>query len=576
MPCAGGARSISLGFNANSRRDWQGDMKSTGITQMICDKARRFGDKPALSMHGDPDEHYSYRGLDEASAALATGLIGLGLHPGARVAILSESRPRWGVAFFAAIRAGAVVVPLDFRQTAAELRHIIEDAEPSFLLVSKTQEAMAATLVGNCRKLLVFTLDEGNSELRYESIDRISTRNEKPCVIREEGDVAVITYTSGTMGTSKGVATTFGNLLFEIRAVRTVMQNDAHVATVSVLPLSHLFELTAGFLGVLYGGGSIHFCASLLPQEIVAAMREQRVTCMTTVPLFLKLFADSIARRVAEQPRWRQTCFAVSRQIARYLPMFVRRRLFSSIHDVLGGRLEYFVCGGAPLAAQTEAFFTSIGFPVYQGYGLAETSPVLSTNGPSSHRSGSVGKPLPGVEVRIAEGGEILTRGPQVMQGYFRQPGLTASIVDAHGWLHTGDVGRIDKDGFLYIDGRQKNIIVLGNGKKVQPEELENVLFEHPYIAEGCVVAGAGPDANTEEVCAIAVATDTAVRYCREHAKNLGDMMRRIVEAQARTLAPAKRPTRIYLRTEPLPRTSTRKVRRPDVRRWLSEQGALS
>ena len=549
-------------------------MNSTGMTELICDKARRYGDKPALSLHGDCGERYTYQGLDDASGALATGLIDLGLSPGDRVAILSESRPRWGVAFFAAIRAGAVVVPLDFRQTEAELRHILGDSEPSFLLVSKSQEAMAAALVDKRREMLVFALDEPAEELHYESIDRISARNEKPCVVRAENDVAVITYTSGTMGTSKGVATTFGNLLFEIRAVRQVMQNDAHVATVSVLPLSHLFELTAGFLGVLYGGGSIHFCASLLPQEIVAAMRERRVTCMTTVPLFLKLFADAIRRRVAEQSHWRRKSFSLARRIARYLPISLRRRLFSPLHDALGGQLEYFVCGGAPLSATTEAFFTSLGIPVYQGYGLAETSPVLATNGPASHREGSVGKPLPGVEVRIMDTGEILTRGPQVMKGYFRQPELTASIVDAEGWLHTGDVGRFDKDGFLYIEGRQKNIIVLGNGKKVQPEELENVLFEHPYIEEGCVVAAQGNDDCAEEVCAIAVATEAAVRYCRDHAANLGDIVRRIIEMQSRNLAPAKRPTRIYLRSEPLPRTSTRKVRRPDVRRWLSQQGA--
>ena len=543
---------------------------------MVRENAQRFGNKTALSSHGHPGEQYTYAELDEASARLATGMIGLGVRPGDRVAILSESRPRWGVTFFAAIRAGAIVVPLDFRQTEQELRHIMEDARPSFLFVSSGQEATGESLVAHCSDLLVFSLDKSFAGQRFESIDRISAHDESPCVIRRASDIAVITYTSGTMGTSKGVATTFANLLFEIRAVRAVMNNDAHAATVSILPLSHLFELTAGFLGILYGGGSIRFCASLLPQEIVAAMRKQGVTCMTTVPSFLRLFADAIQRQVAKLSRWRQLLFVVSRQVVRFMPMSMRRRLFSSIHDSIGGRLEYFVCGGAPLAARTEEFFISIGIPVFQGYGLAETSPVLTTNSPSDYRSGSVGKPLPGVEIRIAQDGEILTRGPQVMHGYFHQPSLTESVLDADGWLHTGDIGRFDDDGYLYIDGRRKNIIVLGNGKKVQPEELENVLFAHPYIEEGCVVAGSDVVDGAEEVCVVAVAADTAVSYCREHAENLAELVRRVIESQARSLAPSKRPTRIFLRTEPLPRTSTRKVRRPEVCRWLIEQGALS
>lgn len=548
-------------------------MTTESITQLISDKARRYGPKPALSMHGDAAEGYTYAGLDAAAGRLATGLMNLGLKPGERVAILSESRPRWGVAFFAAIRAGAIVVPLDIRQGEPDLQDIVDDARPSVLLVSKSAEALADALLTGRADLRVFSIEAHSAKPRFPSVDGLACDPARPFVERAPGDVAVITYTSGTMGHSKGVATTFDNLLFEIRAFRGVMLNDADFSTVSILPLSHLFELTAGFLGVLYGGGSIAYCASLLPQEIVAAMQRQRPTCMTTVPLFLKLMADAIRREVDRQPPLRRALFNTLRGAARVLPMSLRRRLFAGLRNNFGGRLEYFVCGGAPLDPATRRFFDSVGMPVYEGYGLAETSPVITTNGPVSHRAGSVGRPLPGVEVRIADDGEILTRGPQVMRGYFNKPEWTAAVIDGDGWLHTGDLGHVDRRGFLHVSGRKKNTIVLANGKKVQPEELEAVLFEHPFIAEGCVVGVEGRTGlarGTEEVCAIAVATEAAIRYCATHDYNLQQLVADVIREQAQHFAPGERPTRIYLRREPLPRTSTKKVRRPEISRWVS------
>ncbi len=551
-------------------------MASESITQLIQDKARLYGSKPALSLHGGaPTEQYTYLELDDSAGRLAGGLMDLGLEPGDRVALLSEARPRWGVAFFAAIRAGAVIVPLDYRASESELNEILDDATPRILLVSSSAEDLAEKILDGREDLLVFSLEPQIEDSRYESIDRIAAPTTGAYVERAQDDVAVITYTSGTMGHSKGVATTFSNLLFEVQAFRQVMLNDSRFATVSILPLSHLFELTAGFLGVLYGGGSICYCNSLLPQDIVGAMRWQKPTCMTTVPLFLKLLADAIRREVSKQSRSRRVLFNMARSISRFAPLALSRFLFASLRQRFGGRLEYFVCGGAPLDPATRRFFENVGMPVYEGYGLAETSPVITTNGPVSHRAGSVGKPLPGVEVRISRHGEILTRGPQVMRGYFGRPELTAKVIDEDGWLHTGDIGHFDSRGFLHVSGRQKNTIVLANGKKVQPEELEAVLFEHPFIDEGCVVGVAGNRglaSGSEEVCAIAVANEAAIRYCAAHKLDLQDLVDEIIRERAQRFSAFERPTRICVRSEPLPRTSTRKVRRPEVCRWVSAE----
>jgi long-chain acyl-CoA synthetase len=556
-------------------------MDTESISQMIQERARRFGSKLALCSHGgDSEEKYTYRALDEASGRLATGFVRYGLEPGDRVAVLSESRPRWGTVFFATIRAGAIIVPLDTCQSANELGAVLADARPKLLLVSGGQEKTAAGLVrAYAADIKVLSIEPDSAEPAFISMDDISSSEIHTCVERKAADAAVLTYTSGTMGSAKGVVTTCGNLLYQIRASHKVMLIDSHCAAVSILPLSHLFELTAGFLGVLYGGGRVCYCNSLLPHEIVAAMREQKVTGMVTVPLFLKLFARAIRKEIEKQPLWRRSVFNVFRRVFPLLPLNQRRRLFAKLHSSFGGQLEYFVCGGAPLDIGTVNFFESIGLPVYQGYGLAETSPVIATNGPTANRTGSVGKALPGIEVKIADGGEILTRGPHVMRGYFGNDELTASVIDADGWLHTGDVGHLDRDGFLFISGREKNVIVLGSGKKVQPEELEAVLFEHPDIEEGCiigVVASEGLMKDSEEVCAIAVASDEAVQRCAERSEDLDDTVRRVIKHQALNVSPGKRPTRIFLRTTPLPRTSTRKIRRPNVRQWLSEEAALT
>ncbi|HZD53519.1 MAG TPA: AMP-binding protein, partial [Woeseiaceae bacterium] len=572
------------------------------IAQMIEVRARQLGSKPALSLYGgDPAEQYSYEALDRASRRLAGGFIGAGVRPDDRIALLCDSRPRFAVAMFATLRAGAVVLPLDARQSVDELARILADARPRILLAGRAQEALAAELLAaRGQELTVLSLESAADESRdglvrakqdaradesrhglarakqdaradataWPSMDTLSPAAGHRCVPRTLDDAAVLTYTSGTTGSAKGVVTTSGNLLFQIRAIRAVMQNDERVTSVSILPLSHLFELTAGFLAVLYGGGHICYCNSLLPVEVISAMRAHRVTCMAVVPLFLKLIRTAICNEVAHRSAWRWRLFAVMTRLTRLLPLSVRRRLYSPLHRRFGGALEYFVCGGAPLDADTERFFAGVGIPVYQGYGLAETSPIIATNSPRAVRAGSVGKPLPGVEVRVsvADGGEILTRGPHVMRGYFGNRELTTNLVDADGWLHTGDIGRLDRHGFLYVSGRRKNTIVLGSGQKVQPEELEALLFDHPDIREGCIIgmpATRGIEQGSEEVCAIAVASDSAVSRFAGHLEQLEPALRSIVRQRALGLPAFKRPTRIIVCSDPLPRTSTRKVRRP-------------
>ena len=558
-------------------------METENISRLLLTKAQQLGPKKALCLHGgDVAEQYTYSQLNEASGRLAAEFIERGIQADDTIALLCDSRPRWGIVFFATVRAGGVLVPLDFRMSTAELDEILAQTKPKILLVSRELEAVATELVINALcDIQVMSVEAAYTDTTYPSIDVPAQTALHPCVSRRENDSAIITFTSGTTGSSKGVITTYGNLLHQIRSLRQIVRNDANTVCVSILPLCHLFELTAGFLGALYGGGCIAYCNTLLPDEILAAMQEHEPTCMVTVPLFLKLLATSIRKEVAGQSRFRRALFALSINAAVLLPMSVRRWLFSPIHKRLGGKFEYFVSGGAPLDVATLRFFDQIGMPVFQGYGLAETSPVITTNGPRANRPGSVGKPLPGVELKISDAsqGEILTRGPHVMRGYLGDPALTSELIDSDGWLHTGDIGHIDKDGYLFVSGRKKNIIVLGSGKKVQPEEVEAVLFEHPYMKEGCVVgaiADRGLLKGTEEVCAVAVPSEDAIRHCKDDSLDLGVIVRSAIEQQAQRLSPFKRPTRIILSNRPLPRTTSKKIRRHNLFEWLAQEAILS
>lgn len=543
--------------------------------------AERFGDKLAVCLSGgDPSERYSYAELDSRSLAFARYLSALGVGDGQRVAILAESRPRWLIAFFGAIRSGALALPLDTRLGTSELKSIMDDAEPAALVLTADSLQCGQELARHSGLEHVISLEAPGRIEGLPSIDELEgPATELPG--RAEHEPVVLTYTSGTMGIAKGVLTTAGNLQYQVHSLVDVMQSDESVVLVSILPLSHLFELTAGLLGPLYCGGRICYVHSLMPHEITRAMAEEKVTCMITVPLFLKLLRNGIEREVAVSSPIRRLSFRAAFSVARILPMALRRRLFGALHSRFGSKLEYFISGGAPLETEVQRFFHRLGIPVCEGYGMAEASPVISFSTPRQLREGTVGKPMPGLSVRIDERGdgrgEILTRGPHVMSGYFRQPELTAEMIDPEGWLHTGDIGYLDDDGFLTISGRSKNVIVLGSGMKVHPEQLEQTLFNHADFADGCVlgvVSKSGITADTEEVCAIFVPSEAAIE--QHSADELEQALKLRVKELAEQLAPWERPSRIHMRRSPLPRTSTRKIKRLEVARWVEQQDLSS
>ena len=506
----------------------------------------------------------SYGELRRHVEVLSSYLIAKGVAPGDRIAVLSESRPQWGVALFAVIRAGAVAVPLDVKLTVPELAAIVSDASPRILFVSSAQAETAERLRAMLPSLGdVVPLDDAEAAGWPEVF---------PARERHRDETAIITYTSGTTGTPKGVMTTFGNLLFQVEATQELYRLGPRDVSVSLLPLNHLLELVYGFLAVLYSGGTVCYASTLYPQEIARIMREQKVTRMVVVPLFLKLLKEGIEREVEQASAWRRRYFRAALALARWLPRPLKRLTFGAVHRRFGGALKEFVSGGAALGTEVAWFFHRLGLPVYQGYGLTETIPGISVNTPGHNRIGSVGRPLPGVEVRILKGspeedaGEIITRGPHVMRGYYLQEELTKEVLDADGWLHTGDLGWMDSDGPLHISGQSKSLIVLAGGKNVVPEEVEGVLAQGLSIKEACVVgrrATEGLLRGTEQVWVMVVPAEADA--------NEGEL-REEVERLGQRLAPYKRPVIVVISPDDLPKTATLKVKRALVHQWLDEQ----
>lgn len=534
-------------------------------------KSRLYGERLVLSLYEDHHwKELTYAELSRKARNLSDYLIEKGFQQGERIAILSESRPEWGIAFFAAIRSGGIVVPLDTKWTPTELALILSDAEPSLLFVSFQFLEVAKILKTRLPFLKgIILINEGKTAEDFPSIGCLQIPYAIEVKDRELDETALIVYTSGTTGNPKGVMITFRNLISQIKSFEILMRLNPKDLFLSILPLNHLLELTVGFLGVLYAGGRICYCHSLYPQDIAQIMREKKVTLMITVPLFLKILKGSIEKEVQRSGTLQKRLFQVAFRIARWVPVhFLKKFLFYKVHKQFGGRLRAFISGGAPLDPEVATFFDRLGCPIYQGYGLTETSPVISVNTPQYNRSGSVGKPLSNVRVQIVSNGtsepegEILTQGPHVMKGYYKREDLTREVMDAEGWFHTGDLGRLDEDGFLYLTGRIKNLIVLGGGKKVYPEEVEAALSKSPMIKEVCVVGRTLE--GIEEVCVVIVPTIQSVPM-----EKVEEEIQKEMAHLLQNLAPYKHPSRIFIRFEELPKTATRKIRRTLVLEWL-------
>ena len=606
------------------------------ITEMLQESCRTHANKTALrhKVAGRWVE-YSYATIWSTSDQIAAGLVEWGLEAGDRVALLAPSSPTWVMAYFGTLKSSAIAVPIDKDLKQGELRHIIADCGARVLFteqayldlvldiaenlpqlekiilmnqapaqknqISPKVEHAVALLISEWHQLsqrykikdtdiqafeglaedfqqLVMPAEakQGDKKKNFftrllrspdnkaplcsiEALEDFQKETPPPLTNCTPNDLAVILYTSGTTGRSKGAMLSNRNITSNVRAAIELFDLDQSMHTLSFLPINHVFEQVAGLILPLAVGGTVSFAESL--RKLGDNLGEVKPNFLLGVPAVFRLLADRMSRKIESQP--------LSKALFKFTP--TRGLVTKKVRDAFGGN-PVFISGGAALDPEVAATLINLGLNVYQGYGITETSPVIAAESPTVKRLGTVGKPLPGVEVKIhdanAEGvGEIWAKGPNIMLGYYNNQAATNEAI-TDGWYHTGDLGRIEDDGYLSICGRLKNLIVTANGKNVYPEEVENELLNSLFIAE-IMVYGHKVNKTSEEVYAMiypdqdaldAHAAESGPRHFGT--EEIEGIIRKEVLERGKNLADYKRVKRFTLRDDEFPKTTTRKIKR--------------
>ncbi len=453
--------------------------------------------------------------LDRRVHAAAAGLRNIGVIPGGRIGILSDNRPEWAVADFASLCAGCANVPIYPTLPSEQTAYILRDAGVEVIFVSDLEQYQKIqTVLANVPTLkTVITFDPGIMGTNTMSLKALSEQGQATGVShtdhRSDGlrvrpdDLATLIYTSGTTGVPKGVMLTHRNIAANVAGALDVLPLGPDDTCLSLLPLSHAFERTCGHYTMISAGVTIAYAESI--DKVPDNLQEVKPTVLVSVPrLFEKMYSrvleasmggGAVKRRIFFWAR--QTAESWADFVLRNDPVpamvglkkrLADRLVFSQLQDRTGGRIKYFVSGGAPLSPEIAKFFYAAGLPILEGYGLTESAPVISVNPLHAPKMGSVGRALPGVEISIAPDGEVLARGPNIMQGYFNQPEATAQAIDADGWLHTGDIGTLDEQGYLSITDRKKDIIVTAGGKNIAPQPIENMIKANPFVLNAVMI----------------------------------------------------------------------------------------
>ncbi len=493
-----------------------------------------------------------------AGTEIALGLIGLGLSPGDRVAILSETRLEWAQADMGILTAALISVPIYPTLTHSTVEYVLEDSGARVILAADPgQLEKLEAYRASHPELTVVVFDPGENAGDVLSLDGLRERGrrlgeERPGLHRERAatvkadDLATVIYTSGTTGPPKGVMLTHRNILSNVEDGLQVLSIGESDTALSFLPLSHILERMAGLYCMFHAGATVAYAESF--DTVAQNMIEARPTIMVSVPrLYEKIYARVMDNAVRGGWLKKQIFFWArgvglerarrklsGRPIGGWLEARYRlavRLVFSKLVERTGGRLRFFISGGAPLSPEIAEFFYAAGLPILEGYGLTESSPVLAVNTFEHLRLGTVGRPLPRVEIEIAEDGEILARGPNVMPGYYNMPEATAEAL-AGGRLHTGDIGHVDGDGYLVITDRKKDLIVTAGGKNVAPQPIENALKTDKYIAEAVVLG----DRRPYLVALIVPSFDNLERYARYKGLDIKDRSDLVANERVRDL----------------------------------------
>jgi long-chain acyl-CoA synthetase len=556
------------------------------VRQMVDAFPAEWLGLPALKMkRGDSYWTLSYGELQEHARSLGNALLAMGAGPGMRVGLISENRSEWVITYLAAASAGAVIVPFDILLKSDELASIMRASEAKIIFTSAEylEKVTKASVAAGTKGTLV--LFDAGAQAAGMTVSSFASLLEKGRALRASGqdrysaakiapdDLAALIFTSGTTGVPKGVMLSHRNLVENGDGVQQSTELGPGDNWIIVLPFHHTYPTSMGIFTPLLTGGMITPVPSMKTNVLISIMKETGATCIPAIPLLIEKIYKGILTNVKAKPPAVRVLFRVMLGVSRFFFKVFGIQLGKSVARELGVlKLRFFISGGGPIAKEIIDGMDALGLSTYQGYGLSETSPVISATCPAHNKPGSVGLPLVNVQVRIDNpdengNGEIVVRGPCVMLGYLNMPEKTREVLDADGWLRTGDLGRQDADGYLFITGRLKNIIVTKGGKNIYPEEIENLLLQSPLIAE-CVVIGKLDKEGGEYPHAIIYPNADAMKAMEAEAGKsfTEDEIRKIIRAeiQKSTAGSAvyKIPHGFEVSKEELPKTSSSKVKR--------------
>jgi len=556
--------------------------KIADLRDMVKQTTELIPDSSAFTLK-DSDGNFTsitYREFSESLNKFGTALIDLGLK-NAKIAVMSENRYEWCLTYLAVVNGAGVIVPLDKELPVNEVSSLLSRSEASAIVTSSDYIESVIKIKDDLPDLKYIISMDPVRDGQKDGIITIPEMLEKGQSLIESGnreyidaeinpeEMRMLIFTSGTTDKSKGVMLSHKNICHDIMGVSQLLTADNRDNILSILPLHHTYECTAGFLTMVYLGVSIGFCEGL--RHISKNIQEYKPSIIMSVPLILENVYNKIEKKAKKENKYLKFRFGlfIAPLLAKLGIKDIQRKLFNEVHQNLGGRLRLIISGASALNPKISKAFRAMGFNLLQGYGLTECSPIVSVNRLEKYKDGSVGLPLAGVEVKILDPGrdkigEILVRGDNVMIGYYRNEEATREVLK-DGWLHTGDYGRIDKDGFLYITGRKKNVIVTKNGKNIYPEDIELYLNQSPYILESLVYGVDDPEHDETRVCAQIV---PRMEYFEEELgrqpsdEEIHKAILAEVKKVNKKLSSYKRIQHFDIRKEEFEKTTTKKIKR--------------
>lgn len=555
------------------------DLPEGSIPEAIIQRARAEGDRPALlAWHHDAWRHVTFAELAMRLELVARALVDEGLKPGDRVGLLGHNSPEWGQAYLAIQRAGGTVVPLDRLQHPAEWLDVLMRSGATRLFVAHAEGERLRSHAGEQGSVLqIYSLSE--PLVGASSLEQLVARNSTatlPSVSRD--GIASLIFTSGTTGRSKGVMLAHESIVANAIGMLNFVGLDGSTDRfLSVLPMSHCYECTCGFVAPLLAGAPVYYARGLAPREVVADLQRSGATFLLGVPLLFEKINEGIQKGLEKagfQGRMARLFWSVSLSGRALWKHRLGRALLGGVRAKAGlGSMRFLVSGGAPLPVEVGRRFEALGVQLLQGYGLTETSPVVTLNPPADANPASVGLPLPGVEVNIHEpgergDGEVRVRSITVMSGYWEDSEGTRAVLK-NGWFCTGDLGRFDQRGHLYITGRLKNLIISPGGKNISPEEIESAALRCGAVSEIMVYGRPTESGSGEEVCARVFPNLEYVAQAGwpvTEPEKLLPLVRAQIEAATQHLAAYKRIVHYELTLDPFEKTTTQKIKRFAVR----------